>query len=484
LASARVHIAACDKLPPAMLNHSRPTPDPATEILFNEARERVSASRLRFGAIAIVMVVGLFRAFVGRYSMNPDGMCYLDMGDAFFHRRWLDVVNGYWSPLYAWLLGAGLFLTKPSRWWEFPVAHAVNFLIYLAAIGCFEFFRRALAADMRKAGSGSQSHVLSEQSLITLSYALFLWTSLELITIWDISPDLCVAALVYLIAGLLLRLRNRATPQLFIALGAALGLAYLTKAVMFPLGVAFILIGFACVPRHKKLSYVLLVPFVFLSVSAPWLVALSQAKGRFDFGDSGRLNYSALVSPGGRLLNWQGQPPGSGIPVHTTRTIHENPPVYEFATPIGGTYPPSYDPSYWNEGRKWTFDARTQFTVIKDHLLMYAELLLRDQSGLLAGVLTLIIVGGAATRKSITDKWFLFAMCIAAMGLYTPVHVEPRFVGAYISILWMTILFSVRLSSQEQGRMAEYLSLAVMVTVLLSVADGTVAGWPSIFPLR
>ncbi len=310
----------------------------------------LSMPMLRFSGFAVIAAVGALRMWVGRYSMNPDGMCYLDLGDAFFHRKWFDAVNGYWSPLYSWLLGAALFVARPSRWWEFSVAHAVNFLIYLAAFFCFEFFLRSLREDLRgEAGYNNTSNwILSEQSFFAIGYALFLWSSLELITIWDFSPDLCVAAFVYLIAGLLLRIRRRSSFRLFVVFGVVLGLAYLTKAVMFPLGFAFILIGLFCVPRPKRLGYVLLVTSCFLAVSAPWLVALSRAKGRFTFGDSGRLNYSALVSPGGRIINWQGAPPGSGIPVHATRQLVKNPPVYEFATPVGGTYPPSFDPSYWN----------------------------------------------------------------------------------------------------------------------------------------
>jgi 4-amino-4-deoxy-L-arabinose transferase-like glycosyltransferase len=431
--------------------------------------------KLRFVALAVIVVVGFIRVWVGRYSMNPDGVCYLDLGDAFFHRKWLDAVNGYWSLLYSWLLGAALFVTKPSRWWEFPVAHAVNFIIYLAALLCFEFFLLSLTEERNSelGHNGEHTAGLSEQSLFALGYALFLWSSLELITIWGLTPDLCVAALVYLIAGLLLRIRRRSSPRLCVILGIVLGLAYLTKAVMFPLGFAFILTGLLAVPRGKKLGYLLSVTLCFLAVSAPWLVALSRAKGRFTFGDSGRLNYSALVSPGGRLLNWQGQPPGSGVPVHTTRIIHENPTVYEFASPIGGTYPPSYDPSYWNEGRKWTLDARTQLRMIKQHLLIYAELLLRDQPGLLAGALTLVLVGRIATRKAVLGSWPLFAMCFAAMALYMLVHVETRFVGAYACLFWTAIIFGVRLSNTEdQRKMAENLVLAVVFTILLSVSDG------------
>src|SRR6266851_7534985 len=125
-------------------------------------------SKTRYAAVAIIIGVGLLRVWVGRYSMNPDGMCYLDLGDAFFRRKWFDAVNGYWSPLYSWLLGAALFVARPSRWWEFPVAHAVNFLIYLAAFFCFEFFLRSMREDLRGAAgynNNTSRWTLSEQSL-------------------------------------------------------------------------------------------------------------------------------------------------------------------------------------------------------------------------------------------------------------------------------------------------------------------------------
>src|SRR5579864_382943 len=195
---------------------------------------RAPDSEVRWAAFAVVVVAGLIRVWVGRYSMNPDGICYLDLGDAFFHRKWFDVVNGYWSPLYAWLLGAGLSLANPARWWEFPVAHAVNFVIYLAAFAGCEFFLRSVLQQQRHGSHPEyKTQALSESYLLAIGYSLFLWTSLELITIWALSPDLLVAAFVYLIAGILLRIRFHHSVPLYIALGAALGFAYLTKAVMF-----------------------------------------------------------------------------------------------------------------------------------------------------------------------------------------------------------------------------------------------------------
>src|SRR6266852_5567491 len=225
-----------------------------TETSPEDDAEPLSIRALRLAGFAVVVAVGALRLWVGRYSMNPDGMCYLDLGDAFFHRKWFDAVNGYWSPLYAWLLGAALFVARPSRWLEFPVAHVVNLFIYLAAFFCFDFFLRSMCEDLRSKAdqnTGASVWTLSEQSLFAIGYALFLWSSLELITIWDFSPDLGVAAFVYLIAGLLLRIRRGSSLSLFITLGVVLGFAYLTKAVMFPLGFTFILIGLFCVPRQK-----------------------------------------------------------------------------------------------------------------------------------------------------------------------------------------------------------------------------------------
>src|SRR5579863_4673070 len=481
-----------------MFSPSSSVSDNIVEIRSATKPAHFSEARLRFWALAVILATGLIRDWVGRYSIDPDGICYLDLGDAFFHRKWFDAVNGYWSPLYSWLLGTAMFLGRPSRQWEFPLVHLVNFFIYLAALAGFEFFLRSLLPASEHGASdataGTSVAAFNRVSLLALGYSLFLWTSLELISIWGVSPDLCVAGFVYLIAGLLLRIRAKSSMSLYLILGVVLGLAYLTKAVMFPLGFAFIAIGFFAVPQGRRLGYVLVTTLTFLSVSAPWLLALSRAKGRFDFGDSGRLNYSALVSPGGRNLNWQGEPPGSGVPVHTTRQIHKNPPIYEFATPVGGTYPPSFDPSYWGEGRRVTFNVRAQLRVIKEHLLTYAGMLLRDQPGLLAAALALILAGGAVTRKAILANWPLFLMCFAAGGLYMLVHVETRFVGGYVSVFWLAILAGLRVdisgkqsataTSDEialepgnldsRGKLAEYLAAAVVVTILLSVADGTV----------
>ena len=105
---------------------------------------------------------------------------------------------------------------------------------------------------------------------------------------------------------------------------------------------------------------------------------------------------------------------------------------------------------------------------------MYAELLLRSQSGLLAGAMTLLLLGGTATWRSLLRNWPLLVFCLAPMILYMMVHVELRYIGAYVAILWIAIFSSIRLTkSHTQQRVADFLAFAVIITILLSVVDGT-----------
>jgi hypothetical protein len=87
------------------------------------------------------------------------------------------------------LLGIGRMVLSASKPGELIAAHVVNFCIYVAALGCFEFFYR----ELRKATvatvpcTGDDSVRLPEWALWSVAHALFLWASLDLITVWDVS---------------------------------------------------------------------------------------------------------------------------------------------------------------------------------------------------------------------------------------------------------------------------------------------------------
>jgi hypothetical protein len=418
------------------------------------------------------VALGAVQVWISRYSMVSDGVSYLDIGDAYLRGDWAAAVNGYWSPLYSWCLGLALHVLKPSLRWEFITVHFVNFIIYLAALFSFRFFIHSVLRALREDDTArtGDSLPLPEWVLLGLGYSIFLWASLVLIDPGLVTPDLLVAAIVFLIGGYLVDLRVHQSYGKFAMFGVLCGAAYLGKAIMFPLGFGLLgILLFSGTRSSRRISGVLLSALLFIAVSSPFIAALSKQKGRLTFGDSGRLNYASLVSPGSPQEHWQGEPAGSGVPQHTTRQLLEHPPVFEFAEPVGGTYPPWYDPSYWNEGMRAKFQVRPQIRVLVQSARNYAIMLL-GQLGLLAGVLAFIFWGGEPTRRAIASNWPLIAAAGLSIGTYSLVLVRPRYVGASFVLLFVAVLAGIRLPKNEQvGPVAKYVAAAVITTILFSV---------------
>jgi 4-amino-4-deoxy-L-arabinose transferase-like glycosyltransferase len=308
---------------------------------------------------------------------------------------------------------------------------------------------------------------------LALVYTVFIWSALRLISVALVTPDMCVAAFVYLACGLLLRVRMRQSSwTAFLFLGLALGLGYLAKAPMLPLALVFLATTLFAAPRLPKAVPRVLAATAALSVvSAPWIVALSLVQGRPTFGASARLNYAWQID-GTAMVHWQGDsPPGLGTPTHPERKIFSEPAVYEFSTPIQGTYPPWFDPTYWNEGLTPRFEMRNQLKILGRSARIYCELFLKGGLGAIA--LILFAAVGPAQRRRWSrwfgQAWFLLVPALAGMAMYAPVHVEMRYVGAFIVVYWATILTGIRLpDSPRPVRFARAL-MAIPIVSLLAI---------------
>ena len=64
--------------------------------------------------LILSVVLGGLQAWISRYAMNPDGVSYLDIGDAYLRGDWKAAINGYWSPMYSVVLGTAMRILKPS----------------------------------------------------------------------------------------------------------------------------------------------------------------------------------------------------------------------------------------------------------------------------------------------------------------------------------------------------------------------------------
>ena len=259
---------------------------------------RLSPERTLMGAS---VALGLLHAWAGRYAMNPDGISYLDVGDSFFRRDWANAVNAWWSPLYPWTVGLILGVVRPSPKWEFPLVHLVNFGVFLAALFAFRFLlheMRAFGRDRLSHATSGPAEALSDWAVVLLAYPIFWWTALEGETLYLVSPDLAVMACFCLTAGMLLSLRQGGPLWKFSLLGLILGIGYWTKTILFPLGFVTLAAGYLWKRSTSGWGRSMTVAgLVFVCSSAPLILLLSHQKGRFTYGDSGKMNYAWYVSP-------------------------------------------------------------------------------------------------------------------------------------------------------------------------------------------
>ena len=180
--------------------------------------------------------IGGLQFWTNRYTMNTDGISYLDIADAVSKGHLAAAANAYWSPLYPCLLALGLAIFRPSPYWEFPVAHLVNFSILLAAAASFQFFVGQLLRiiEEREGASGGQKLSRRGSMLLAIGSMLFLWASLRLAGLEVVSPDLLLTVFVYLASGLALRMELReARYRDFAFLRILLAIGYLAKTRCF-----------------------------------------------------------------------------------------------------------------------------------------------------------------------------------------------------------------------------------------------------------
>jgi hypothetical protein len=223
---------------------------------------------------------------------------------------------------------------------------------------------------------------------------------------------------------------------------------------------------------------VLIAGLAFFLVASVYFVPLSVSKGRFTFGDAGRLNYAWLVNDVTWHIHWQGESPGHGVPIHPTRKILDRPAVYEFASPIGGTYPPWCDPSYWYEGVTLRFEPRIQMAAFSRNADGYLRMLSSGtQISLIAGFLTLCFI--SCNRRldllgNVLRQWNLLVPSLAAFVLFSIISVERRYVGGFMVLMWLGLYFGAQTPYPWKSRiLAMGTVIAVASAMVISVSKLT-----------
>lgn len=465
---------------PGVTRATAQNPPPASPAI----REARYLSRISAASWLAVTVIGLLQVWAHRNDLSPDGISYIELARASLAQGLPALTNAYWSPLYPFLIRATFRLLNPSIAHEFTSVHFLNFFIYLASFACFSLFRQELqlAHDVPKRQESFSQN--SPRMLAILATVFFLWAGQFWLSPAILNPDLCVAALVYLASAILFRIwRTGGNWGLWLSLGTLLGLAYLAKAAMFPLAFVFLFSAFFLArranPSGRKrssshaIARTLLAGAIFLAIAAPWINAISHAKHRWTFGDSGKIAYAEYVNSATLSTHWQGTPPGTGIPLHPTRKILSDPPMYEFAQPIPGSYPPWYDPSYWYDGIHPHFAIRGQLWVLFRSLNLYFKMF--SKTGALYAVFLALLWGikrCGRWQPVSTGLWLVMLPACAALAMYSLVLVEYRYVSPFALMLLVWTFSRIEIARDADRKFLSRVILVVMLAPIVAIA------WP------
>jgi 4-amino-4-deoxy-L-arabinose transferase-like glycosyltransferase len=411
--------------------------------------------RILLRAVALVLGAANAGAAVLAQSMNEDGINYLDQADAWMRGDWGTAINGTWSPMYPMILGVALRISRPSVSMEIPVVHLVNLMLFVVALGCFEYFWRRVTERYYAHSSqeASEPDRFPPWMFIGMGYGLFIFTTTALIRLHAVTPDMLVAAFVFLVGGLLLRLAaEEHRVRRMAALGAALGAGYLAKAVVFPLAIVTLAIV-AIVLRQTGRSWRHILPAVvaFALVAGPLLAVLSYERGRPTFGDVGNVSYLRHVLQAPFPHYQPGSPNIAGEPLNPITRSNTSPVVFSYSTDAGVTYPPVFDQGHWYAGLRPRFRPVMQLQVFALNLQRYFELFLRLQ-GLMVGAVLVILLARRPQGNPATQAWPLILLPLAALGLYSLVYAEGRYLAPFIVLLWSGLLLTLRLPPAPGNR--------------------------------
>jgi hypothetical protein len=215
-------------------------------------------------------------------------------------------------------------------------------------------------------------------------------------------------------------------------------------------------------------------------VAGPYVAALSHARGRFDFGDSGALNYAWYV--GGtekmHLEPYMTAQFGSAEVhlKHPEKELLHSPQVFSYAELPYGTYPDWFDTTYWNDQVKPRFTLRGEISRGSRNGVLVGRYLFNHPEALI--LLALLLALGARLalpwRPGANTFWVVpLLLGVLIWGIYATVNTEERYVTiAYLTII-LTLFAALQVpqasSKNHESRTSNLCSVASALVLLLAV---------------
>jgi hypothetical protein len=387
------------------------------------------AALLLYGVLAAVLLPHMLW-----FVDNPDTFQYMMLAHRYADGSFLNVINGYWSPLIIWLLvlpikllGNGIIAFK-----------AINLLIGAATLVVWH--RLLIVARL-----GSFHGLLLFAAIpFMLSYALIVLT-----------PDLLFLMLSLVLLVLILRpvaLGSRRNAILLGIIGAAM---YLAKAFGLPmfLGLLALLIileiRWRPGDRQKILRHAGIALLVLGITTLPWIIALSMRYGHFTISEAARFNQTVEVAPMPEEIKLMPLiTDGTFIPPPGAISAWETPGDMVDLTPL----------------RPWTHPHRFMLLVKRNVLSTYYHDVRRQLGMVFIPLLLLgIMLRGRPLLQDRVLLWSLLFMLVLNTG-YSLILVHGRYIwlNTFLMLLCCAILLRHLLPAHKEIRLALLLAILLL----------------------
>jgi hypothetical protein len=255
----------------------------------------------------------------------------------------------------------------------------------------------------------------------------------------------------------------------YAVLGVVLGVAYLAKAIMLPLGMVILACSLLAVKDWRRaVAPAMLAGLLVLGIGAIYFIPLSHLRGHLTLGESGSFNYLYHVDRAGPTWYIRDLGAGKGRLRYVPQRVFETPPTYQFSFPYAVTHPLRFDPSYWTQGARPGFRLRLQYAAIRENLHLLTEIAAAT-GGLAVGFLILLLT--ADKPMGVLRLWPLWLNGLVGLVMYDLVHVENRYVGVFFVLLWMGLLCGLRPREDSANKIVLGLVLGTAISLFVPMAE-------------
>lgn len=149
--------------------------------------------------------------------------------------------------------------------------------------------------------------------------------------------------------------------------------------------------------------------------------------------------------------------------------LSEGSPIFMFDAPLDVSNLHNYDCTYWYTGMTFSVDIKKLIKSCLSNILSFSETFFKLSAPIIACLLILLFYLDLdnvkrSTKTLISNYWLILIPSLIIFLIYLPIRTELRYIGAYVTLTFLSLFSSITLNQNEQSK-----KLIKAVTIILSL---------------